>query len=174
MFKNCVLTTVTVLGLCCVAAGQDERRNDERAPLTAERFVLIASSAGMAEVAFGKMADEKAASDDVKKFGKQMVEDHTKANKQLMQIAESKQIPVARNMDRKHQEMERKLTELSGAAFDREYIMGQLKDHEEAVALFSKFAEEGKDTELKAFATQTLPTLKEHHKLVKDLAEKVK
>jgi len=180
MFKIYLLAGVALLGLCGTtdAQGRRGRRqqgdNTQQTPLTAERFVMIASSSGLAEVAFGKMAANKAAADDVKRFGQQMVEDHTKADKQLKQIAENKQIPFARSMDRKHQEMERRLSSLSGAAFDREYIMSQMKDHQDAVALFTKMAELGTDSELKAFAVQTLPTLKEHLEMVKKLADKVK
>jgi putative membrane protein len=178
MVRKMILAGV-LMGMCCLtqAAGQDERRGERRgddAPMTAERFVLHASAGGMAEVALGKLAMTKATSGEVRKFAQQMVEDHTKANKQLMQIAESKQLPVARDMDKKHQEMERKLSEMTGEQFDREYIKGQVKDHEEAVALFTKFAENGQDADLKGFATQTLPTLKEHLKHVKDLAERMK
>ena len=44
----------------------------------------------MAEVELGKLATQKASSEDVKKFGQRMVDDHTKANDQLKQIAGNK------------------------------------------------------------------------------------
>ena len=178
MFKNSVLAALALVAVCSLSVAQErrgERRrsDDPQGPLTPNRFVLIASGAGMAEVAHGKLATQKAASEDVRKFGQMMVDDHTKANKELAQIAEKKQIPIARDMDRKHQDMQRKLSELTGAAFDREYIAHMVKAHEEAVALFSKFAESGTDPDLKAFARETLPTLKEHLQKVKEIAEKI-
>jgi putative membrane protein len=75
-------------------------------------------------------------------------------------------------LDHKHQEEADRLAKLQGASFDRAYIQHMLKDHEEDVQLFSTQAKQGKDPELKAFAADTLPTLEEHLRLVRDLAEK--
>src|SRR6185295_6870979 len=50
-------------------------------------FVNDAAIAGMAEVELGRMAAQKAASPDVKKFGTMMVEDHTAAGDRLKAIA---------------------------------------------------------------------------------------
>jgi putative membrane protein len=47
-----------------------------------------------------------------------------------------------------------------------------VKDHEEDIAEFEKEARSGKDADLKAFAEKTLPTLKEHLKMAKELGAK--
>src|SRR5262249_51177105 len=52
-------------------------------------FVRKAASAGMAEVALGQLAAKHGHSERVRKFGQRMVEDHTKANRELMEIARS-------------------------------------------------------------------------------------
>jgi putative membrane protein len=44
-----------------------------------------------------------------------------------------------------------------------------VKDHEKAVKLFSKESSSGKDAELKAFATKTLPTLQHHLEMARQL-----
>ena len=44
------------------------------------KFVGEAAEGGMAEVEFGKLATEKAASPQVKQFGQRMIDDHSKAN----------------------------------------------------------------------------------------------
>lgn len=43
---------------------------------------------------------------------------------------------------------------------DQAYANNQVKAHEATVALFEKEVSEGKDAEIKAFATETLPKLK--------------
>ena len=55
-----------------------------------------------------------------------------------------------------------------GAEFDRAYHAAQLTAHNEAVALFERASKNLDNAELKNFATETLPTLKDHHKMVKD------
>ena len=44
-----------------------------------KKFVEKAAQGGMAEVELGQLATQKASSDDVKKFGQRMVDDHSEA-----------------------------------------------------------------------------------------------
>jgi putative membrane protein len=177
MFRQRLLLSFALVGICVTLAQAQERRRDrdqDRKPITAERFVQIVSAAGLAEVGLGKLASEQASMDDVRKFARQMVDDHTKAAKQLASIAEGKQLPMAKEMDAKHKDLEQRLSRLSGPSFDRDYVMAMVKDHEEAVALFDRYSRDGDDRDLKSFATQTLPTLKEHLSLIQEIAAKIR
>jgi len=53
------------------------------------------------------------------------------------------------------------LRSVTGNEFDRIYMRMMVDDHEKAVALFIS-ASQSNDTEVRAFAVKTLPTLKEH------------
>jgi putative membrane protein len=154
-----------LLGLGQTAGAQAKKS----AGHTDQNFVHMASSGGLAEVQLGQLAAERATSPDVQQFGKRMVTDHTKANEELASIAERKNMPVATELDPKHQTMADNLAKLQGSAFDREYLMGQVADHEQAVALFKNQIKEGKDKDLKDFASKTLPTLEDHLKTVRAL-----
>lgn len=134
-----------------------------------KRFVKDALMGGMAEVELGKLAVEKASSDGVKQFGQKMIDDHSKVNEELKQIASKEQISVPDSLDSKHQSRVEKLSKLSGADFDRAYIKDQLKDHQKDVQEFQTEAQSGNDPEVKSFASKTLPTLQEHLSMVKDL-----
>ena len=125
-------------------------------------FVMKAAQGGMAEVKLGQLAVDKASSEDVKKFGQTMVDDHSKANDELKQIAAAKGINLPDSLDGKHQATYDRLSKLSGAAFDRAYMKDMVADHKEDVSEFRKESTKGTDPEVKAFATKTLPTL-EHH-----------
>src|SRR5947209_5126370 len=82
--------------------------------LTDEQFVQKASQDGLAEVNHGRMAAQRASSDDVKRFAQRMVEDHTKANAELLSLANRKQFTLARDMGREHQQMAEKLAQMKG------------------------------------------------------------
>jgi len=75
-------------------------------------------------------------------------------------------------MDQPHQAMAEKLARMEGADFDREYMKGQLSDHEEAVTLFENESKNGSDNDLKDWAGKTLPTIKHHLEMVRDWNEK--
>jgi putative membrane protein len=134
-------------------------------------FLTDTATAGMMEVELGRVAAQKASSDAVKQFGQRMVDDHSKANEELMSVASSKGITLPTTLDAKHQEQVTKLSSKSGAEFDRAYSKMMLNDHEKVVAAFEKENNKGADAELKAFAAKTLPTLQEHLQMAKALPD---
>ena len=139
-----------------------------------KKFVKDAALGGMTEVELGKLATQKGSSEGVKQFGQKMVDDHTKANDQLKEIASKESIEVPSALDAKHQARIDKLSNLSGDAFDKAYIKDQLKDHKQDVSEFKMEAQTGSDPNIKQFASTTLPTLQEHLTMVEGLSKKSK
>lgn len=131
-------------------------------------FLTKAAIGGMAEVELGKLAAQKASSDQVKKFAQHMVDDHTKANDELMKIASQKGATAPTDLDAEHKAAMTKLSALSGEKFDRAYIQNQKKDHIKMIDLFKNEARNGKDADLKNFAAKTLPTVQEHEAMAKN------
>ncbi|WP_194791520.1 DUF4142 domain-containing protein [Pseudomonas sp. UFMG81] len=128
---------------------------------SSDDFVEAASEAGIAEVVTANLALEKSQSADIKTFAQQMASDHAKANQQLAEIARKLDISVpdeAALTDK----VRKMILEWREASFDKSYVNNQVDAHEKAVALFKKEAASSDKAELKAFASQTLPTL-EHH-----------
>src|SRR5205085_8885052 len=92
-------------------------------------FMTKAAIGGMEEVELGHLATQKAASNDVKQFGQRMVDDHSKAGNELKSLAAQKNVTLPTALDQAHQGDVDRLTKLSGAAFDREYMGMMVKDH---------------------------------------------
>ncbi len=161
------------LGLCCLAVAGAWAQVSDRA-FDDQTFVMKASEAGLAEVNMGRVAAKRASNPAVKEFAERMVKDHSKANDELIALANKKRFKVAPRMDKTHQTMSDKLMASSGADFDRMYMEGQLKAHEKAVELFEKETKSGKDEQLKKWAEDTLPTLREHLKMAKDVQGRLK
>jgi putative membrane protein len=136
-------------------------------------FVTDAARGGMAEVELGNLAKQKAQSEDVKKFADRMVQDHTKANGELKSIAQKQNINLPTDLDSKSKATKDRLEKLSGAEFDRAYVQDMLSDHRKDVSDFRKESQSGKDSEVKAWAAKTLPTLEEHLKLAEDASKSV-
>jgi putative membrane protein len=134
------------------------------------KFVMEAAMGGMAEVELGRLAAERGSSDAVKQFGQRMVDDHSRANSELMQWAGGKGITLPTALDAKHQALMTRMSALSGAAFDRAYAKEMVKDHNKDVALFQREASRGADADLKAFAQKNLPTLQEHLSMARTLS----
>jgi putative membrane protein len=136
-------------------------------------FVMKAAEGGLAEVQLGQLAADKASSDDVKQFGKMMVDDHTKANDQLKSVAQQKGITLPTDLNAKDKAEKDRLSKLSGEQFDKAYMQAMVKDHVKDVSEFKKESTSAKDTDLKNFASQTLPTLQTHLDKAKTVASSV-
>lgn len=137
------------------------------------KFAMEAAMGSLAEIAAGRLATEKGASEDVKQFGQRMIDDHTKANDELMQIVSGKGLTLPTAPDPKHQSHMAKLSGLSGDRFDREYIKMMVSDHKKTVALFQREADRGADAELKGFASRTLPVIQEHLRMAQRISDKM-
>jgi putative membrane protein len=137
------------------------------------QFAKEAAEGGMDEVKLGQLAEERGESQVVKDFGKRMVDDHSAANHELMDIASRQNISLPADLNSHDQTTYNELAKLSGPAFDRAYARMMVRDHEKDVAAFKKQADTGSDEGLKNFAAKTLPTLEEHLKLAHEMLRQV-
>src|SRR5581483_10268084 len=100
------------------------------------QFVKKAAEGGLAEVQLGQLATEKAASPEVKQFGQRMVDDHTKANEQLKQVASDEGVTIPDKLSAKDAATKARLEKLSGKAFDHAYMRDMVMDHTKDVSDF--------------------------------------
>jgi len=136
-------------------------------------FMNDAAPGSVAEVELGKMAAGKSQNAEVKAFGQKMVEDHSKAGDELKQLAAQKKVVLSTDVMPAHKQLMEKLSKLSGADFDKEYVKAMVEAHEKDVAAFENVSKTAADADVKAFATKTLPTLKMHLEMIKGMAEKM-
>jgi putative membrane protein len=159
------------------------------------QFARQAAEAGAMEVALARLAGERATSEKVKGFAQQMIQDHTNANQELARLADMQHIPLPPAMPPDSQpagthpatragveggmppsggpakdEVMARLSQLTGADFDREYMRQAMADHDQAVALFQHQADAGKNADLKAWAAKMLPALRQHQTMARDVA----
>jgi putative membrane protein len=135
------------------------------------KFIKEAAEGGMAEVALGQLAVEKASSSDVKKFGQRMVDDHGKANHDLKQLASQKNVDLPQDLNAKDKATKASLEKLSGQQFDQAYMKDMIKDHKKDIGDFRRESRSAQDPDVKKFASQTLPTLEEHLKQAESIAQ---
>jgi putative membrane protein len=125
-----------------------------------------ASMANWAEVKFGELAALNGKHVAVRKFGAQMVVDHNQALLDLKVIAFAWGVELPVVMDSLHNAKYRKLQGMSGYSFDTAYINSQIKDHDEAIALFQEEATGGDDKQLRNYAARYLPHLHMHREKI--------
>ncbi len=136
-------------------------------------FMAKAAQGGMAEVELGQLAEQNAQSQDVKDFGKRMVNDHSKAGDQLKQVASQNGVTLPDGLSAKDKATKATLSQLHGDAFDKAYMKDMVADHKQDVAEFKKESNAARNPQLKQWASETLPTLEDHLKMAEQVASKV-
>jgi putative membrane protein len=161
---------ITLLGLVGFAAKAQIPQPDP--DTTTKHFLIVASVSNLQEVSAGQLAAQKGIRPDVKEFGKMMVMDHQQAETKLLQLAKSTgyTLPPAATGGIQPDLNLKKAT----ADFDRLYVHGMVVAHDNTVQTFQTYATTGKDPAVRAFAQQTLPTLKAHLEAIKAIDEKIK
>jgi putative membrane protein len=141
---------------------------------TNDDFVAKAEEAGEFEIGSSRLAKNKSQNAAVKQFADQMISDHTAAAEKLRAVANRQGVGAdkANALSPAHQADMDRLEKATVGEFDALYIDAQTKAHEEAVALFKSYAEDGEDARLKQFAAETLPTLEQHLAHVKTLRQR--
>ena len=129
-------------------------------------FIQKAAGGGQQEVENGKMAEKQGKSADVKRIGARMVADHTKANKELTDLANRKGVKFDTRGVRAQN--------IGSADFDRQYLKLLETDHKNDVAEFQKEAKSGDDRDVKAWAAKTLPMIQGHLAMVENAERTVK
>ena len=139
-----------------------------------QNFMMDAAQGGMLEVRMGKLAQERGQSDAVKQYGKRLEADHSKANEQLMAIAQKNGVTLPTSLDKKHMGHVDKLSKAKAENFDRDFAKQMVDDHQKDIKKFKHIADKVDNAELKQFASQTVPVLEEHLAMARDLTGKGK
>ena len=129
------------------------------------QFISRVAGHNEAEIAYGKMAESKAQSAAVKKIAAQLVNDHTRMNKDLVALGEKKGLKLNPGATK---------TEAIGGNFDKSYLQMVEKEHQDRIADFQKAAASANDNDLRAWAARNLPMLKAHLATVRDASKGVK
>jgi len=128
-----------------------------------EQFAEMAALINLREIALGNFAAEKARRADIQQFAQQLKKDHMEAHHQLEMIAAKRRLTLPTKLDAKHQAKVEELSALPGDEFDRAYLKEMVAGHKRATALYEHESQDGKVSELKAYAVIILPTVRQHY-----------
>lgn len=138
------------------------------------RFIEKAAVGGMAEVQMGQLAAQKGQNQAVRDFGNAMVNDHTAGNQRLMNIAGALGVTPPSDLDFMHRRMSKKLNKAREKEFDEMYIESQVKDHKKMIELMEEQARDGQNAELKQYAAEMLPKLRNHLQMAEQIEGQIK
>jgi len=142
----------------------------------AQDYVTKAANADMMEVEAAKVAQSRATSADVKAFAKQMVADHTKSTADLKSTLKTANLtltpPSALPGDMA--DTVNDLKTVDAKDFDKKYMSLMVDSHQDALDLQSRYANDGDNAQLKAFAATTAQKVQEHLTKAKTIRDALK
>lgn len=136
-------------------------------------FAQDAAAGGMMEVQLGNIAEKNASSQAVKDFGRMMVDDHSKLNDQLKDLAAKKNVTLPTAVKDDQQKHIDKLSKETGTNFDKDYVSMMIDDHKKDIAAFKKAGDKMTDPDFKDFVIKALPTLQKHLDAVQAIHKKM-
>lgn len=156
------------------AKEQNEQKFDNTNIEDDTKFAVAAADGGMMEVQLGQLAQTNGSSAQIKQLGQMMIDDHGKANEELKATAAQKNITLPTTLSEKSQKHYDELSKKTGADFDKAYADLMVSDHEDDIDAFKKEANDGKDADLKNWASGKIPTLEHHLEMAKSAKDAVK
>jgi putative membrane protein len=178
--KNCktvlfqtVLMIATIVGtLSCsnkkhedskeVAEESNDAKFDKKGSEKDAQFLVNAAEINMEEISLGKLAQQKGTSSHVKELGKMMEDEHTKSMASLTTLAQTKVVTLPTSTTNDSMDAYKKLNNKSGNDFGKEYSSMMVKGHKDAIALFEKASTDCTDLDIRNWATEMLPALRQH------------
>lgn len=140
-------------------------------------FLIDIAEVNLAEIEIGKLAQTKSTNPEVKKFGKMLVDEHTKSASEVSALAKAKNFTLPTSLTQEGQDEYKKLNEKSGLDFDKKFADMMIDGHEKAIDKLKKATEDAKDQDVKLWASNNIAPLTahlEHAKLLKQDLDKKK
>jgi putative membrane protein len=137
------------------------------------KFIREVAADNLLEVQLGQLAQQKAASPDVKKFAQQMVTDHTRLGTQWTDMATKYGLEFKPALGPMHTQKVTRLKNTAAGSFDREYMTLAIRNHLSDVNYFEKEGQAVKSDPVKKLVAYTLPILRDHLRSARNLARQV-
>jgi putative membrane protein len=125
-------------------------------------FAVNTANAGMTEIRAATLAEQQGTDPDVRKYAAMMIKDHTAAADSLKNIAAKKNLTLPSDISPDAQKDVDDLQKKTGKDFDKAYMKMMVSDHKKVIKSFEDESKNGSDADIRAFADNTLHTLRHH------------
>jgi len=169
LFSALLLATTFAITSC------NDNEDDDVSPNDTDRnFMSKAGYANRNEVDFAQLALSKSSNDSVKNFAQMMITDHTAGIAGLDTLGTKFSFSLPTTIDSVHAAMKTQLSALSGYRFDTAYMNGQIKDHTATIDLFQNELSQGRNPDVRGYASRNLPHIQLHKQRADSIREKLK
>ena len=125
------------------------------------------------EIALANMAAAKASSAEVQNYARQLVDDHTSADHEVLAMAQTMNLHLRDTAASKQvRHGSAKLNSATGRQFDREFLQETSADHDKLIRELKQEREDASNDDIEALIDKILPILEQHQQLAQILLKK--
>ena len=115
-----------------------------------------------AKITLGQLAGDRGANPRIRQFGLQMASAHKRLSEEIQGLTTTKGVQLSSELNDEHKQKVKDLSQLSGHAFDREYLAYILRDHQNSANEFEEHMQVVEDSDVLHWLARTLPLLRAH------------
>jgi putative membrane protein len=136
-------------------------------------FLADAGRMHVKERELAKLAMTKSQNEDVRQYAEDIADDHADALKDLVDLMEKHNVQQPADLDQVRNAELAKVQNLSGEAFDRQFMNMMVTNHEQALNTFRREASSAHSDEVRDYAKNLVPTLEEHLDDAREVQQKL-
>jgi predicted outer membrane protein len=155
------------------AGGQAGARGTDAGEPGSKEFLVQAMQDSLAKIELCVLTLKKSSTAELRLFAQIMIDEHSKLGQEIERLAEKKNLGLQLQPGEERQAAIEKMSLLSGSEFERRFIEQNLMDHENDLKVFTHYAAEDKDRDVKALAEMGQKILTKHLKMAKELEQKI-
>ena len=161
MIRTIVISLVTATAMAVIPATALLAAEPEVKPHT---VACLKKSAEMhqTKITLGQLAGDRGANPRVRQFGLQMASAHKRLSEEVQGLATAKGVPLSSELNEEHKQKVKEFSQLTGHAFDREYMAYILRDHQNSANEFEEHMQLVEDSDVLHWIARTLPLLRAH------------
>jgi putative membrane protein len=163
-----VLLSATALSACGMMRTETKTAAEQAKPLTDGEIAAVVHALNQGEIRQAELALQKSRNPEVIATAQTIITDHRDMDRQTMALAgvaniQPQENELSRSLRKQSQEMDKKLSELSGSEFDRAYLEGQAKMHKQAIdTVQNDLLPAAQDPRVRRLLTAAVPKLESH------------
>lgn len=153
---------------------EDSIRRANQPDEASSKFLVRAANSGMTEVMMSQAAIERSTRQPVKDVAQMLVSDHRAANDQVKSLAQQRNVALPDSISDESRKDYNDIVAKRGTDFDKKYVNQMIDNHEKSIKMFEDVLNDTQDAGVRNFAQNTLPKLRQHLDMLKQVKDGIK
>lgn len=172
--RGYIFLILTTLFVALTGCESDDKTDPSVIGDLDKQFILEAADDALFQVNAGQVAASRTTQDSIQEYGEEMTTDHTQVGKELQTLAAARELQLPTTLSDERQQQLDSLSIQNSMSLDTLYLNQMVAIQERVVRMMEIEGTSGKDTELKQWATDRLPIVRQFEERAKALRDSLR